>query len=297
MSPDDSLEIPPQVQHVKLGRGLKHVLTAVPSTIKSIISPAPWSDNMVFGEYTEPQDTKSLLNSTTNLHLHGVKYHSFNSFIVPQTLGNNIKSISFGHCFNQVILPGTFPNSVEFLDFGHSFNQPLHKSLLPSSLQTLVLGRGFKQDLKDVFPSTLTQLSLHLFWVSAVQSISQFPPNLIKLSIPYYDGVLGIIPTTTTLVHLELNQVISNFGKFPGDADADIIPIELVPPNITTLILNEYMRIQSYDLIPLTIKNIKLCDSIRPGTKIPITIESVVLPKSFNSPLGTILQTVDNCDQ
>ncbi|KAF2068349.1 hypothetical protein CYY_010326 [Polysphondylium violaceum] len=294
MNPDDSLEIPPQVQHVKLGRGLKHVLTAVPSTIKSIISPAPWSDNIVFGEYTEPHDTKSLLNSTANLHLHGIDI--FNSFIVPQALGDNIKSISFGHFFNQVILPGTFPNSVEYLDFGYSFNQPLHKSLLPSSLQTLVLGRKFKQDLKDVFPSTLTQLNLHLLWVSVVQSISQFPPNLIKLSIPYYDGVLGIIPTTTTLVHLELNTVISNFIKSPGDADADIIPIELLPPNITTLILNQDMRIQSYDLIPSTIKKITLCDSIRQGTKIPITIESVVLPKSFNSPLDTILQTFDNCD-
>ncbi|KAF2068689.1 hypothetical protein CYY_009986, partial [Polysphondylium violaceum] len=110
-------------------------------------------------------------------------------------------------------------------------------------------------------------------------------PNLKKLALPCYDGVLDIIPTTIN--HLEFNRNIAQQKYI-------IFPIELVPPHITTLVLNDSMRIQSYDLIPPNITSITLCDSITPGTKIPCTVKSVVLPSRFNQPLDTILQTVDD---
>ncbi|KAF2068410.1 hypothetical protein CYY_010266, partial [Polysphondylium violaceum] len=114
----------------------------------------------------------------------------------------------------------------------------------------------------------------------SITSSSQFPPNLKKLALPCYDGVLDIIPTTIN--HLEFNRNISK-QKYVT------FPIELVPPHITTLVLNDSMRIQSYDLIPASITSITLCNSITPYTKIPCTVESVVLPSSFNQPLDTII--------
>ncbi|KAF2071429.1 hypothetical protein CYY_007253 [Polysphondylium violaceum] len=280
--------IPPQVKHVKF-QSRYHVLTFLPTTIKSFITP---NREIFLKDPTDSPLEKSsqvssftfISNSTTSIHLYS-DYH-FNYFILPHTLGNNIKSITFGHSFNQVLLKGAIPNSVEKLVFGGVFNHKLNKSILPTSLLTLVLGRNFDQDLNDNLPSSLTELMLNTESKPSFTSSFQFPPNLKKLALPYYDGVLDIIPTTIN--HLEFNRNIVKDKQ-----DIIIFPIELVPPHITTLVLNDDIRIQSYDLIPASITCITLCDSITPYTKIPCTVESVVLPISFNQPLDTILQTVN----
>ncbi|KAF2069756.1 hypothetical protein CYY_008920, partial [Polysphondylium violaceum] len=277
--------IPPQVKYLKFQSRYKIFL---PTTIKSFKSP--------YGKITleEPTDSplvkksslvSSFYSDSTSIHLYSCKH--FNSFIVPHTLGNNIKSISFGDSFNQVLLKGTLPNCVEKLVFGDVFNHKLNKSILPTSLLTLVLGNDFNQNLNDNLPSSLTELMLNTGSKPSFTSSSQFPPNLKKLALPYYDGVLDIIPTTIN--HLEFNRSITQQKYI-------IFPIELVPPHIKTLVLHDSMRIQSYHLIPASITSITLCDSITPYTKIPCTVESVVLPSSFNQPLDTILQTVDDHD-
>ncbi|KAF2069807.1 hypothetical protein CYY_008876 [Polysphondylium violaceum] len=308
----EGLVIPPQVQHLKvLGSTGIHI----PPTIKSITTSS--LVNISFDKEAsyntvaprEPEK-RSPFNSDTNIHFHSSTVR-FNSIIAPYTLGNNIKSISFGNSFNRMILPGTFPNSIEHLDFGNEFNQPLHNSLLPTSLLTLVLGSQFDQDLKDVFPLTLTGLYFNKYIKmdskAMIKSRSQFPPHLKKLVTPYYEGLLDILPTTINHLKLvtpyyqglsyNLPTSINHLKLKLSKARSYIFPIHLVPPHITTLGLSDYlMRLQSYDHIPLTIKKIKLCNSLTPGTKIPITVESVVLPSSFNKPLCTILQTNQDDD-
>ncbi|KAF2075546.1 hypothetical protein CYY_003132 [Polysphondylium violaceum] len=283
-SMDSHFPILPQVKHLKFQSSDEIFL---PTTFKSFISP---NCNITLKEFTDsPLEISSPVSSfnldSTSLHLYSD--YDFNSFIVPHTLGNNIKSITFGRSFNQVLLKGALPNSVEKLVFGKRFNHKLNKSILPTSLMTLVLGRDFDQDLIDNLPSSLTELMLNTESKPSFTSLSHFPPNLKKLALPYYGGVLDIIPTTIN--HLEFNRNIAKDKE-----DTIIFPIELVPLHITTLVLNDSMRIQSYDLIPASITSITLCDSITPYTKIPFTVEYVVLPKSFNQPLDTILQTVDD---
>ncbi|KAF2071430.1 hypothetical protein CYY_007254 [Polysphondylium violaceum] len=275
--------IPPQVKHLKFQSSSKIFL---PTTIKSFISP---NSIVILNEPTDSPSEKSsvvssFISDSTSIHLYS---YDFNYFILPHTLGNNIKSITFSYSFNQVLIKGSIPNSVEKLVFGDKFNHKLNKSILPTSLLTLVLGRNFDQDLNDNLPSSLTELVLNTESKPSITSSSQFPPNLKKLSLPCYDGVLDIIPTTIN--HLEFNRSIAQ-QKYV------MFPIELVPSHVTTLVLNDSMRIHSYDLIPASITSIKLCESITPDTKIPCTVESVVLPISFNQPLDTILQTIDDDD-
>ncbi|KAF2068348.1 hypothetical protein CYY_010325, partial [Polysphondylium violaceum] len=280
-------DIPPEVRHLRINRITSKL--HVPPTFKSLITSSHdriLFDNIypsLFPDLEKDSIQLSLpFGSDTNIHLHALD-SNFNTFIKPYTFGNNIKSISFGDVFNRVIIKGTLPNSVKYLEFGRGFNQKLNKSLLPTSLLTLVLGSDFNQDLADALPSTLTELMLNTKSKPSFTSSSQFPPNLKKLALPCYDGVLDIVPTTIN--HLEFNRNIAQ-------PEHIIFPIELVPPHITTLVLNDDIRIQSYDLIPASITNITLCDSITPGTKIPCTVESVVLPSSFNRPLDTLFQTV-----
>ncbi|KAF2070809.1 hypothetical protein CYY_007877 [Polysphondylium violaceum] len=288
----NAYKIPPQIKHVKLE--VDERIAYIPPTIKSIIpsSSSRYYNIRFENPRKEIRKKSSPLYSDVKIHLHSNVSSVFNSFILPYTLGNNIKSISFGNQFDQVILKGTLPNSIEYLDFGHSFKQKLNKSLLPTSLLTLVLGKSFNQNLNnDLFPSSLTELCLKIDSKPSVKSSSDFPPNLKKLVIPSYDGVLEIIPTTVN--HLEFNHnIVKDLDENLNDSI--VFPIDLVQSHITKLVLNDKMLIQSYNLIPPSIKSIKLCNSITPFTKIPCTIESVVLPPSFNQPLESILQTDDD---
>ncbi|KAF2068849.1 hypothetical protein CYY_009829 [Polysphondylium violaceum] len=155
--------------------------------------------NITLKEFTDSPSKKSsrvssFISDSKSIHLYSI-YGCFNYFIVPHLLGINIKSIKFGE------------NSVEKLVFGDKFNHKLNKSILPTSLLTLVLGRDFDQDLIDNLPSSLTELMLNTESKPSFTSSSQFPPNLKKLALPCYDGVLDIIPTTIN--HLELNVSIA----------------------------------------------------------------------------------------
>ncbi|KAF2068490.1 hypothetical protein CYY_010183, partial [Polysphondylium violaceum] len=290
----ESNVIPPQIKHLKFTSDYP---INIPHTVKSLMTFS--HDQITFIDTIPPSQTCNNVSikepspfiSTTRIHLRARHYSSFNRFIMPNRLGNNIRSIAFGDMFNHGIAKGTFPNSIEHLDFGNKFNQKLKRSLLPTSLLTLVLGKAFNQDLNDVFPSTLIEISLSMLSKPQIKSSSQFPPNLKKLTIPCYDGVLDILPTST-IHHLQFNNNIVQ-----KSTDSLIFPVELTPHNITTLILNDKLYIESYSIIPPTIKNIKLCLSMVPDTKIPCTIESVVLPALFNQSLDTILQTVDGNDQ
>ncbi|KAF2068848.1 hypothetical protein CYY_009828, partial [Polysphondylium violaceum] len=291
---DESNVIPPQIKHLKFTSDYP---IKIPHTVKSLMTFS--HDQITFIDTIPPSQSWNNVSikqpspfiSTTRIHLRAPQYSNFNRFIMPNRLGNNIRSIAFGDMFNQGIVKGTFPNSIEHLDFGNKFNQKLKRSLLPTSLLTLVLGNAFNQDLNDVFPSTLTEISLSMLSKPQIKSSSQFPPNLKKLTIPCYDGVLDIVPTST------INYLQFNNNIVQNATDSLIFPVELTPPNITTLILNDKLYIESYSIIPPTIKNIKLCLSMVPDTKIPCTIESVVLPALFNQSLDTILQTVNEDDQ
>ncbi|KAF2068766.1 hypothetical protein CYY_009908, partial [Polysphondylium violaceum] len=294
---DYYFEIPPQIKHLKITS--HDLIIIIPPTVQSLIT-SSYHHITFIDTIPPPLQTcnnvpikkLSPFNLTTRIHLRSSQLGSFNTFIMPNMLSNNIRSIAFGDMFNQVIVKGIFPNSIEHLDFGNKFNQKLKRSLLPTSLLTLVLGKAFNQDLNDVFPSTLTEISLNMLSKPQIKSSSQFPPNLKKLTIPCYSRVLDIVPTST-IHHLQFNNNI-----IQNPAEILIFPVELTPPNITTLILNDYnVCFESYSIIPPTIKNIKLCPSMVPGTKIPRTIESVVLPALFNQSLDTILQTVDDNDQ
>ncbi|KAF2069199.1 hypothetical protein CYY_009481 [Polysphondylium violaceum] len=274
-------QIPPQVKHLKIdiiARGADKIY--LPTTIKSFVTSK--YDKIIFRDHNLQPMVKRKLPFSSSVDTTIDLICKKNLLIVPYALGNDVKSITFGHGFNQVLLKGAIPNSVENLVFGNSFNHKLNKSILPTSLLKLVLGSDFDQDLNDNLPSSLTELMLNTESKPSFTSSSQFPLNLKKLALPYYDGVLDIIPTTIN--HLEFNR---NFAHV-------IFPIELVPPHITTLVLNDGIHIQSYDLIPPSITSITLCESITSGTKIPCTVESVVLPSSFNQPLDTILQTVND---
>ncbi|KAF2068350.1 hypothetical protein CYY_010324, partial [Polysphondylium violaceum] len=293
---DDCNVIPPQIKHLKFTSDYP---IKIPPTVKSLMTFS--HDQITFIDTLSPPLSQSWSNVsikepspfflTTRIHFRSSQYSNFNTFIMPNRLGNNIRSIAFGDMFNQGIVKGTFPNSIEHLDFGNKFNQKLKRSKLPTYLLTLVLGSAFNQDLNDVFPSTLTEISLNMLSKPQIKSSSQFPPNLKKLTIPCYDGVLDIVPTST-IHHLQFNNNIVQ-----NATDSLIFPVELTPPNIKTLILNDNLYIESYSIIPPTIKNIKLCLSMVSDTKIPCTIESVVLPALFNQSLDTILQTADGNDQ
>ncbi|KAF2069171.1 hypothetical protein CYY_009509 [Polysphondylium violaceum] len=66
-----------------------------------------------------------------------------------------------------------------------------------------------------------------------IKSSSQFPPNLKKLTIPCCSRVLDIVPTST-IHHLQFNNNI-----IQNPTDTLIFQVELTPPNITKLILND----------------------------------------------------------
>ncbi|KAF2068157.1 hypothetical protein CYY_010517, partial [Polysphondylium violaceum] len=190
--------IPPQIKHLKFTTGSK---IKIPPTVQSVITSS--HDKITSIDTIPPSQSWNNVSikkpspffSTTRIHLHAPQDSGYSGFIMPNRLGNNIRSIAFVDEFNQGISKGTFPNSIEHLDFGNKFNQKLKRSLLPTSLLTLVLGKAFNQDLNDVFPSTLTEISLSMLSKPQIKSSSQFPPNLKKLTIPYYDGVLDIVPT------------------------------------------------------------------------------------------------------
>ncbi|KAF2075101.1 hypothetical protein CYY_003578 [Polysphondylium violaceum] len=281
---DLSSAIPENVRHLKFN--YTRIMTSIPPTVQSIItSQLSKISFRQYGSFKDPLpppfDDNILVHLHPQAYIFG-KLNQFNRFIQPYSLGTNIKSISFGDEFNQVILVGTIPNSVEYLDFGRRFNQKLSTSVLPTNLEVLKLGPDFDQDLNDdLFPSSLTELVLHTTPIPRLESLVR----LRKLVCKYYDGVLKILPNTVD----DLEFLKPDYKpKYPRPEIE--FPIQLVPPSITRLVLHPYMYIQSYDLIPLSIKSITLCESIQPS-KIPHTIESVQLPHSFNRPLDTILQT------
>ncbi|KAF2068118.1 hypothetical protein CYY_010557, partial [Polysphondylium violaceum] len=277
-------KVPPQIKHLKVNRVWDNI--DVPTTVKSVTTNRPSGFNKKKKEQLAPPDprlNKVIFSPNMNIHLHGI---FFNLFIKPYTLLNNIKSITFGDDYSQVILKGAIPNSVEYLDFGPRFNQRLCKSVLPKSLKVLKLGYHFNQELNGVFPSSLVELVLDMNCKPILKN--EFfvgLPNLKKLLCPYYDGLLDILPNS-------IND-LSFAEEFDWDWGDDFIsfPIESVPPTITRLKLNQEMSIQSYQLIPSTIKSIALFNTvIEKNTKLPVTIESVEFPNSFNDPLESVFQ-------
>ncbi|KAF2068877.1 hypothetical protein CYY_009802, partial [Polysphondylium violaceum] len=158
----DAVQIPPQVKHLKIdivGRANQIYLPT--TTIKSFVA-SPY-DKIVFRDQNSQQhfvQKKSLpFSSSANTTIHLIDDTDWMN--VPYTLGNNVKSITFGHSDNKALLKGAIPNSVEKLVFGDRFNHKLNKSILPTSLLTLVLGGDLEQDLNDNIPSSLTELMLN----------------------------------------------------------------------------------------------------------------------------------------
>jgi len=273
------LDIPPHIKHLKI---TGHNGSSVPNNVKTINIPP---NKIRLYSNSSGATNKKIKPDPLKFDgiLHLISNKQFNRFIAPNSLLDlNIKSISFGDKFNQILFPGTIPNTVECLEFGKDFNQVLSNSILPPQLKVLKLGLKYNHDLNDVLPSSLTELVLNLQNKPILKS---FPTTLNKLTCSYFYGILDMIPIS--VYHLEFKSI--------ADDCTGIFPIELVPHHITSLVLSDDMCIQSYELIPTSIKHITLCNSIV-SSKIPITVESVALPFKFNSPLYTILQTYDDND-
>ncbi|KAF2069115.1 hypothetical protein CYY_009564, partial [Polysphondylium violaceum] len=169
----DADQIPPQVKHLKIA-GCGNQIYLPTTTIKSFVT-SPY-DKIIFRDHNSQRylaQNKSLPFSSS---AHTIDLIDNTSIMnVPYTLGNNIKSITFGPSINKVLLKGAIPNSVEKIMFGDKFNHKLNKSILPTSLLTLVLGRDFNQDLNDNIPSSLTELVLNTKSKPSFTSSSQFP--------------------------------------------------------------------------------------------------------------------------
>ncbi|KAF2068133.1 hypothetical protein CYY_010540, partial [Polysphondylium violaceum] len=121
--------IPPQIKHLKFDS--ENYSIKIPPTVQSVITSS--HDKITFIDTIPPQSWNNVsikepspFISTTRIHLRSPQY--FNTFIIPNRLGNNIRSIAFGDGFNRRIAKGTFPNSIEHLDFGNRFNQKLKRS-------------------------------------------------------------------------------------------------------------------------------------------------------------------------
>ncbi|KAF2073789.1 hypothetical protein CYY_004883, partial [Polysphondylium violaceum] len=280
--------LPPQIKHIKV----PSVSLYVSQTVQSILTNDPRCN---FRDVKKPNDLGRVeFNPDTILHLYSGK--NFNCFIKPNSLLNNIKTITFDSNYNQPIVKGTIPNSVEYLEFGNK-NQVISKEILPTSLKSLTIS-SFNQKLFNILPDSITELVLNMQYNPFLlfKKDDDILPNLKKLVCYYFPFVLNYLPTTICDLEFfikpkdEKEESLKKKNNY-SRKQPDIFPIELINPNITRLVLCEGMFIKNPNLIPPTIKCLTLCQYVEKGI-IPSTLESLTLLNDFNDPLYTILPKI-----
>ena len=80
--------------------------------------------------------------------------YDFNQKIEPNSLPENLISLTFGVCFNQKIYPNNLPINLINLTFGSYFNQGIDPNTLPKNLISLTFGWEFNQKIE---PNTLSE--------------------------------------------------------------------------------------------------------------------------------------------
>ncbi|KAF2076676.1 hypothetical protein CYY_002046 [Polysphondylium violaceum] len=283
-------KFPEFVKHIKL---INHSPIRVPEKSTSVTC---YSDSIFLEslfhdedyEYDQVVDHKIELNQSIKLDLVS---NLFNQFIKSNSLMGNIRSITLNYMFKQPLFPGSIPNTVEFLSLEHSEAIGKDAFVGLESLETLILKNVIKLELDPdtLFPESLENLHLDRGFTHDLTKYT-FPSKLKNLVLSagfYHDQLFQWIPKSVS--ELELGTPLENYLT-SHYIDRSIVPVERVPCNITSLILNETVTIQSPSLVPATIRKLKLCGCISYDSFLPTTIESLTLGSSFNSPLNTILQ-------
>ncbi|KAF2068442.1 hypothetical protein CYY_010232, partial [Polysphondylium violaceum] len=205
--------------------------------------------------------TLSLENIDPSIKLNINTSGSFDRLINPNSLIDNIKSISFGTKFNQVLPKNSLPPSVEFLKFGFYYDQQFQIGSISSCVTQLELGAEYDKSLRGILPNGLKKL-------------------IIKSGF-YHKDMLDWLPKSLEYLELGNDETMPNQQPFP---------IEKLPPNITTLILNDSVLISSPSKIPKTIKHLKLC-KCKTWDYLPIdSLESLTLGE-YNYPLNMIFKS------
>ncbi|KAF2072430.1 hypothetical protein CYY_006265 [Polysphondylium violaceum] len=191
--------------------------------------------------------------------LESIEFGSYNRPIKKEVFPKSLKRILFHKSFNQAIDCMLLPNSLTELHLGESFNQPIDKKSFPNSLTTLAFGKGFDQELsQDMLPNSLTKLSFGSF---------------------YHNNLLNWLPSSVT------DLSVGNLEEPP----TTLFPLrKLAITSVTKLWLGDSLIIESPNLIPSVIKEIRLCQCniIEP---IPHTLESLVLSKYIVCPLDSLI--------
>ncbi|KAF2069957.1 hypothetical protein CYY_008721 [Polysphondylium violaceum] len=214
-----------------------------------------------------------------------------NEIIKPNTLIDQIKSITFGSTFNQPILANSIPPFVETIIFGEAYDQPfMNADILPRNLVKLVFGSGFNRPID--FISSLMSLEELEFGKEFYQLLKKdtLPQNINKLVFKsgyYHRKLLNWIPSSVTDLTFGDNLVKSPISLS--------LPIDQVPSSITRLTLCDNQSINSVALIPSSIKHLRLgpCQFFK--GKIPLTVESLELGNGYNQyPLHLLIPLQNN---
>ncbi|KAF2069319.1 hypothetical protein CYY_009365, partial [Polysphondylium violaceum] len=264
LSPSNPLLVIPEcIKFLKLGVSIENV--KLPLNLKSITC-----HHICLGEnklktsekkVSETIDTTlSLENIDPSIKLNINTTGSFDKLINPNSLIDNIKSISFGTNFNQVFPKNSLPPSVEYLKFGFYYDQQFQIGSISSSVTQLELGTEYDKSLKGILPNGLKKL-------------------VIKKGF-YHKDMLDWLPKSLEYLELGNDETLPSPQPFP---------IEKLPTNITTLILNDSVIISSPSKIPKTIKHLKLC-KCKTWDYLPIdSLESLTLGE-YNYPLNMIFK-------
>ena len=80
--------------------------------------------------------------------------------IEPNTLPENLTTLTFGENFNQGIDPNTLPENLTTLTFGYDFNQGIDPNILPKNLTTLTFGWDFSKNINsEILPPNLKNIN------------------------------------------------------------------------------------------------------------------------------------------
>ncbi|KAF2070246.1 hypothetical protein CYY_008442 [Polysphondylium violaceum] len=275
--------IPPNVKHIKLYDEIDMgYLSDPPPNIKSIQRKFPKSmmRSLPTKRPIPSREKFELVSPSTQIHL-----YIDDSFQLKRPLVENIKSITFESYMTQQLLPDLLPNciGVESLDFGNKHScymwNNITKENLPASLKVLKLGIGFKQSFKNDIYNFSTELTMNCY-----DNLECYPPHLTKLVSVYDSQILSLLPNTIT--DLEFTMSLTHPWQLA-------FPIQLIPPNVTRLVLAKWISIESPDLIPATIKSLSMCPFFIPAL-IPTTVESLTLDPAQLNCLYSINYDSDN---
>ena len=109
------------------------------------------------------------------------KKWDFDKKIKPNTLPENLTTLTFGWKFDKKLEPNTLPENLITLTFGCYFSQKIEPNTLPWNLTTLAFGRCFDQKIEPkILPENLTTLTFERNFNQIIDS-KILPSNLINI--------------------------------------------------------------------------------------------------------------------